>query len=374
MDGDASPFPSSASESSSSFSDISYIQALLSESPSVDAVSVPSVSLVNIAEVQRKMIFVMLERVRREQTTRRRASRLKRTLSRRLARYTPAQLAAKSDARSERRHVKALADALLEATCMKREIIRAKRTAIFPQTFETVNIHETASIHGNTGQVQDVLEPVIYKQNGAIEIHLGISNIRVFAGQFMIQDHINAMHQALSEHTPDGTLRSTLGRHSYHVDAAVSRENGLTGLAVVNKISRKEGSPWTARGYRIFEAMDQNDAEAWAIWQGLQVVKDKVQDDRAKSGEDPCSVAVIYSDSQTAIQRIAGFACGGERVVQRIIDQSLQLQGLGVEVHLHWVPGHKNVPGNELADRVSKKARRPSERFRSSRGEPANRP
>lgn len=141
MDGDASPFPSSASESSSSFSDISYIQALLSESPSVDAVSVPSVSLVNIAEVQRKMIFVMLERVRREQTTRRRASRLKRTLSRRLARYTPAQLAAKSDARSERRHVKALADALLEATCMKREIIRAKRTAIFPQTFETVNIH-----------------------------------------------------------------------------------------------------------------------------------------------------------------------------------------------------------------------------------------
>jgi len=190
----------------------------------------------------------------------------------------------------------------------------------------------------------------------------------------MIQDHINAMHQALSEHTSNGALRTTPGRHSYRVDAAVFRENGLTGLAVVNKTSRKEGSPWTARGYRILEAVDQNDAESYAICQGLQVVKEKAQDDRAYSGRDPCSVAVIYSDCQAAIQRIAGFACGGEKVVQRIIDQSIELQQLGIEVHIHWVRGHKNVPGNELADLVSKKARLPSERFGSSRGEPANRP
>ena len=42
---------------------------------------------------------------------------------------------------------------------------------------------------------------------------------------------------------------------------------------------------------------------------------------------------------------------------QKIVAQSLELDQLGVEVQLHWVPGHRNIPGNELADLVAKKAR-----------------
>ncbi len=375
IDYSTSPSPSSGCVSPSSFSDIAYIQTLLSASPSVDTVSVPSGSLANISEIQRKTIFVLLDQVPKEPASEQRAKRLKRRLARRAPRYTPAELATGNEAKSWRQQIRVSADALLKAECMNREIRRAKRTVIFPQAFQTVNIHEIANIHENTREVEDESKPVIYKQHDRMEVHLDISSTtRVFAGQIMIQDHISAMHQALSEHTQNGVLRTTPGRHSYHVDAAVSCGNGLTGLAVVNKTSRKEGSPWTARGYRIMEAMDQDDAEAWAIWQALQVVKEKVQDDRTNSRKDSCSVAVIYSDSQAAIQRVAGRACGGEKVAQRIIDCSIELQELDIEVHLHWVPGHKNVPGNELADLVSKKARLPSERFRSSRGEPANRP
>lgn len=49
----------------------------------------------------------------------------------------------------------------------------------------------------------------------------------------------------------------------------------------------------------------------------------------------------------------------GGNVVQKIIAQSIKLQQLGVDVHLHWVPGHRDIPGNELADPVAKKARQP---------------
>lgn len=374
MDLGTSPFRESVSLSPSSFSAIAYIQTLLSASPSVDAVSVPSGSLANISEIQRKTIFVLLDQVRKERAAKQRARRHKKKLARRAARYTPVELAAQDEVRSWRQHIRASTDALLKATCMKGEIRRTKRTVIFPQAFQTVNIHETASIAESTGEVEGVSEPVIHKQDDGREVYLDVSSTKVYAGQIMIQDHISAMHQALSEHTREGVLRTTPGRDSYHVDAAVSCGDRLTGLAVVNRISREEGSPWTTRGYRIMEAMDQDDAEAWAICQGLQVVKEKVQHDRVNSGQDPCSVAVIYSDSQGAIRRVAGFACGGGKVEQRIIDLSIELLQLGIEVHLHWVPGHKNVPGNELADLVAKKARLPSERFRCSRGQPANRP
>lgn len=42
-------------------------------------------------------------------------------------------------------------------------------------------------------------------------------------------------------------------------------------------------------------------------------------------------------------------------MVQKIIAQSIKLQQLGVDVHLHWVPGHRDIPRNELADLVAKR-------------------
>jgi len=169
------------------------------------------------------------------------------------------------------------------------------------------------------------------------------------------------MRQALSEHAKDGTRRKEPGRHSFHVDAAVSREHGLTGIAVVHKTHRQDwASLWTAKGYRIHGALDQMDAEAWAIWQALEITLEKVQTDRAcVEPRDPCSVAVIYSDCATALRRIGNDKSSSGVVAQNIITQSIRLKRLGVEVQLHWVPGHSKIPGNELADLVAKKARQP---------------
>ena len=102
------------------------------------------------------------------------------------------------------------------------------------------------------------------------------------------------------------------------------------------------------------------DAEAWAIWQALEITLEKAHTDRAcVKPRDPCSVVVIYSNCITVLRRIGNHMPGGGVVVQNIITQSIKLKRLGVEVQLHWVPGHRNIPGNELADLVAKKARQP---------------
>ena len=244
--------------------------------------------------------------------------------------------------------------ALLKEACMKREIKRAKRTKVYPKSFQTIDIHE------NSDEEDSAYEQPIVTQGSEVGPQIKATKTGAFAGRITIQDTLSAMRQALSEHTQHGSLRKEPGRHSFHVDAAVSREDGITGLAVVHKTHRQDwASLWTAKGYRISEALDQMDAEAWAIWQALQVTLEKVQHDRAYWGRDPCSVAVIYSDCKTALERIGKIKSGGEKLVQKIIDRSLELRQLGVEVHLHWVPGHRNIPGNELADLVAKKARQP---------------
>jgi len=290
------------------------------------------------------------DQIRKARVARRSARRLVRHRIRLEARIGPAGMAALAQKRLEREQMKESETVVLKEACMKRELKRAKRTVISPKTFLTIDIHEDG------GEGDSECEPLITTERSAME-----ADPDAFAGQIVIQDRLSAMRQALSEHAKDGTRRKEPGRHSFHVDAAVSREHGLTGIAVVHKMHRQDwASLWTAKGYRIHGTLDQMDAEAWAIWQALEITLEKVYADRAYVKPlDPCSVAVIYSDCATALRRIGNDTSGSGVVAQNIISQSIELKRLGVEVQLHWVPGHRNIPGNELADLVAKKARQP---------------
>ena len=284
-------------------------------------------------------------------STEKNARRQARTLSRYEARWTPSEIIDRAQQRFERTVVlKGREDALLKEACMKSELKRAKKTASARITFQDIDIH-------NIGDEEDSeCEWVLVTQDGEIA-----AETKAFAGQITIQDRLTAMSQALSEHTKDGTLRTEPGRQSFHVHAAVSDDNELTGVAVVHKTHRQDwASPWTARGYRIREVLDQTEAGTWAIWQALQVTIERIYADRAElKPQDPCYVAVVYSDCQSALQNIGSGSSDGGKVVRKIIAKSMELQRLGVDVHLHWCPGHKNIPGNVLADLVSKKGRQP---------------
>ncbi len=285
------------------------------------------------------------DRIRKERRARGAIKRRARRLKRLEARLGPKKMAAREHKRLKRQQMKASAAAILKEAGMKRELKRAKTKSIYPRIFETIDLHENG-----TEEDQECNQGVIIQDNGT-----GLQ-LSTFAGQIVIQDHFSAMRQALSEHARDGTRRKEPGRHSYHVDAAFSSGCLTAGIAVVHKSHRQDwASPWTGRGYSLHQMPDSEDAETWAIWQALRIILEKVRTDRgSKKPEDPCSLAVIYSDCTTALQKIGD---NRGRAAQKIAAQSIELYQLGVDVQLHWVPGHRNIPGNELADLISHQAK-----------------
>lgn len=174
------------------------------------------------------------DQVRKERAAKRKAKRRERTLHRRAARYTPAELAIRDDRKKERERLWISATALLKAESMKREVRRAKRTKIYAENFLIVDIYENLEA-----------DDTVRETDGAIKCRKNSSQVetsgnKAFAGQITIEDTISAMRQALSEHTQHGILRLEPGRYSYHVDGAVSLADGLTGLAVVHKTHRQD--------------------------------------------------------------------------------------------------------------------------------------
>lgn len=273
------------------------------------------------------------------------------------ARSTPLQLVACQHRHLSQGEMKVIESLLLKEYRTKSELKRAKKTGrmdTFPGEFQTINIR-----NDHDDEITSECEQSVITEAHKIGAESKATRDATFAGLITIQDRLKAMGQALSEHAEDSTLRRTPGRLPFYVDAAVSPENRLTGIAVVHKPDRQElSSPWIANGYRILDALDQVAAEAWAIWQALQVILERVHAENAEARpQDPCSVAVVYSDCKPALRWIKKGIPKGGKVVQKIIAQSIELQRLGVDVHLHWVQGHRGIPGNELADLVAKRAR-----------------
>ena len=197
----------------------------------------------------------------------------------------------------------------------------------------------------------DVIESTDYRST------IEDTRTNAFAGKAMIQDHLGAVRQSLSEYT-NATQLNDSGRHSFHVDASVS--NNMTGLAVVHRTHRQDqASPWTAKGYRIHKRISQNEAEVWAIWKALVSILETIQTNcKNEHSQEPWSAVAIYSDSQHAVAKIGEGSLKNRRLMRMITLISRQLSQMQVEVELHWEPGHWKIPGNELADMVSKKARR----------------
>jgi ribonuclease HI len=66
----------------------------------------------------------------------------------------------------------------------------------------------------------------------------------------------------------------------------------------------------------------------------------------------------IFSDSQTAIGILTLHwkIENHKRITLEILDKMKRIQKNGIEIKIHWTPGHANVNGNEIADRLAKEA------------------
>jgi ribonuclease HI len=54
-----------------------------------------------------------------------------------------------------------------------------------------------------------------------------------------------------------------------------------------------------------------------------------------------------------------------KRITLEILDKMKRIQKNGIEIKIHWTPGHANVNGNEIADRLAKEAAKEAEHNQS---------
>ena len=70
------------------------------------------------------------------------------------------------------------------------------------------------------------------------------------------------------------------------------------------------------------------------------------------------TTVAVFSDSQAAIRWMMHQDPGrGQQLARAINDNARALHSQGIDVVIHWVPGHSSIPGNKEADDQANKVR-----------------
>ena len=258
--------------------------------------------------------------------------------------------------RRRRRMRSASETRLLENAKIKREMARARKAATEAHNYATFSLYDS---HDDT-LVKDLKIPT-YAIDTVCPSEQDIIDrgITRFVGQIIIRPHLEAMEYALDEYNG---RRKLPGRTAFWVDGSRS-PNGVSGTAVAFRANpRLVGSKWTVRAYTVleFDRLGTTHTEALAIMHALRVaLAEAVRND----GTDAkVSDVVIFSDCATALHILKDFTledqCWGRSLLARIATLVNELSILEVKVQLHWVPAHKGIPGNYLADSLAKRAAR----------------
>ena len=180
---------------------------------------------------------------------------------------------------------------------------------------------------------------------------------------------------ALAEDVPGivGVIRKPIvGRTVFWTDASCpvtatkSADDDLKrcGIGVVYRPQdTQNNNEWIGEGYRIPARVNTIVAETLAICWALTIARIRFSADSARLGERP--TMVIFLDCKAVLQCLQ--ECKGNKhqrdmigvpieVLNLVLHTARQLAEENIDIELRWVPGHRGVPGNELADEVAKQA------------------
>src|SRR5712671_3998823 len=84
--------------------------------------------------------------------------------------------------------------------------------------------------------------------------------------------------------------------------------------------------------------------------------------------DQPTTDVWIFCDNQSAVNRMANsIPMPGQEYILRAHNNIQRLKNANVTTHIHWVPGHVNVKGNERADHLAKEGPKIPKQERDSR-------
>ncbi|CAF9912780.1 MAG: hypothetical protein ALECFALPRED_008304 [Alectoria fallacina] len=257
---------------------------------------------------------------------------------------------------------------LLRQAKIKKEMARARRAASDTQNYSTFSLYG----NGNNDALVEELKISIYASNLVYPSEQDIlyQGVTCFRGQITIRPHLEAMEYALDENKG---RRKIPGRMTFWVDGSLSPRRVSGTAAVYRANPRAVGSEWIIRAYTVleFDRLGTIHTEALAIMHALRIAL--VIAIRNDGTNAKASDVVIFSASISALHRIEDFThegqCWGRPLLGRIVTLANELRNVDVKVQLHWVPAHRGIPGNYLADVLAKRATRrkiPERRYLST--------
>ena len=153
----------------------------------------------------------------------------------------------------------------------------------------------------------------------------------------------------------------------FTADATVRAGKGPGGSGVQNKFellnilkvciyAKKANQVIFELAQSLGTEMEVYDAELWAIDRASQYAVSHLLD-------GPTKDVWIFADNQAAIQRLQSLKPGhGQHHAYSVWEQAATIQERGATLHIHWVPGHRDVEGNEEADKRAKEAAKKADR------------
>lgn len=128
----------------------------------------------------------------------------------------------------------------------------------------------------------------------------------------------------------------------YFTDGSKSSDQPFAGFAIVDTINNKVHQFRTSNKTSIFSC------EAMAILSALIIAE-----------ESPFKKITVFSDSKSVLSALSApikNKSNTSHLIFEILEKMRELKHNGREASLIWIPAHKNIAGNEAADRAAKEA------------------
>ncbi|XP_011858319.1 PREDICTED: uncharacterized protein LOC105555887 [Vollenhovia emeryi] len=132
------------------------------------------------------------------------------------------------------------------------------------------------------------------------------------------------------------------GALTFYTDGSKSETGAMVGVGIFSPEIDIGISKRIPREASIFTA------EAWAIMTALDIARER--------GGRFCRIT-IFSDSKSVLEAVCSFnPFPANFLISKIREQIYLFKSSGITVNLVWVPAHRGIPGNEMADALAKRA------------------